>query len=302
MVVQSIGKTSFNMKEAADFSFLSRYGEVFWAFSQNDSGNISFGANDGKNKYFIKVAGAKTAESCGQEKEAVDILKKAMPLYEALKYPSLIELVEHYMFGTLYVAVFKWAEGECLFDHWNFEKYANNPGLQSPKIRFLNLPVEKKIKSIGVVFDFLVSVEKNNYVAVDFYDGSIMYNFDNDVMTICDIDLFRTKPAFNDIGLNYWGTKRLKAPEEYVYGAEIDSATNIYTLGALVFHFFGRYTDNDIKEMYKNNAFYPCTFENWELNEGLYNVALKAVEKEKQNRYHSLSDFSVAWNNGLSPK
>lgn len=40
------------------------------------------------------------------------------------------------------------------------------------------------------------------------------------------------------MGKNYWGTKRVKAPEEYCYGAVIDEATNVYTLGAVLFNSF----------------------------------------------------------------
>jgi serine/threonine-protein kinase len=63
----------------------------------------------------------------------VEVLKNAMPIYETLKHPVLIELVEHYEHEMLYIAVFIWAEGDCLFDHWNFEEYTMNPLLQSPK-------------------------------------------------------------------------------------------------------------------------------------------------------------------------
>ena len=33
-------------------------------------------------------------------------------------------------------------------------------------------------------------------------------------MSFCDIDLFRKMPTYNDLGKDYFGTKRLKAPEE----------------------------------------------------------------------------------------
>jgi len=60
-----------------------------------------------------------------------------------LEHPNLIKLIEDYEYGEFYVAVYEWADGECLFDHWNFEKYQNNPTLKSPKQRFFELPVEK---------------------------------------------------------------------------------------------------------------------------------------------------------------
>lgn len=38
------------------------------------------------------------------------------------------------------------------------------------------------------------------------------------VWSICDIDFFRTAPVINDKGADWFGTKRLKAPEEYIEG------------------------------------------------------------------------------------
>ena len=78
MVNQKIDGISFPMKEPHDFSFLSRFGRVFCVFATNDSGNISFGVSDGTNKYFIKVAGAKTARACVSTQQAVQNLKAAM--------------------------------------------------------------------------------------------------------------------------------------------------------------------------------------------------------------------------------
>lgn len=300
MITQIIDGVSFKLKEYHDFSFLSKYGKVFCVFDKNDSGNISFGMNYGKVKYFIKVAGTKTMRSCREAKETVETLRKAMSIYELLKHPNLIELIEHYEFEDLYIAVFKWSEGDCLFDYWNFEKYSKNPILKSPYIRFKQLPIEKRIKSVGTLFKFLTHIESMGYVAIDFYDGSIIYDFKKNITKICDIDFFRKKPTFNNIGENFWGTKRLKSPEEYIYGAIIDEVTNVYTLGALIFHFFGNYSNNDISKMYKNNYFFPCALENWDLDKQLYEVAAKAVKKDRQERYNSISEFFVSWSEVLS--
>jgi serine/threonine protein kinase len=295
MITQIVDNISFHMKESHDFSFLSKYGKVFCVFDQNDSGNISFGVSDEKIKYFIKVAGAKTANYDRDTMEAVEVLKNATSLYDILKQSSLIQLVEHFEHEGLYIVVFKWAEGDCLFDYWNFGKYANDPLLQSPRSRYKQLPIDKRLKSVRSMFEFLVHTERMGYVAVDFYDGSIMYDFINDTTTICDIDFFRKKPTYNNMGADFWGTKRLKAPEEYIYGAVIDEVTNIFTLGAMIFHFFGKYSESDIGRMYENNSFFPCTEEKWDLSKELYAVALKAVNEDRSKRYISMTDFFRAW-------
>lgn len=299
MIKQKIDDVTFNLDEYRNFSFLSKYGKAFCVFDKNDSGNISFGLVDGKAKYFVKIAGAKTMESCIQPKEAIETLKNAMRLYDELKHPHLIELLEHYELDDLYIAVFKWVDGECLFDHWNFENYSKNPQLQSPRSKFKQLSLQKRLKSVNTIFEFLSFVESKGHVAIDFYDGSILYDFENDITTICDIDFFRKKPTVNDLGEKFWGTKRLKSPEEYVYGAVIDTVTNVYTLGALIFHFFGCYTDEDISKMYKNSCFYPCELDNWQLGKELYDIAIKAVDADRTKRYKSMAIFYNEWNKAL---
>ncbi len=300
MVTQMIDHISYQLKEPHDFSFLSKHGKAFCTFDQNDSGNISFGMSDGSMRYFVKVAGAKTAEACNDTREAVEVLKNAMPLYEECKHPALIELVEHYELNDLYVAVFRWAEGECLYDHWNFEKYAANPKLLSPRKRFRQLPVQKRLASMKIMIEFLVLVESKGYVAVDFYDGSIMYDFESDTTTICDIDFFRKKPAYNNIGADFWGTKRLKAPEEYTYGASINGATNVFTLGAMTFHFFGSYTEEELQRMYKDKGVFPCSPEKWELGQKLYDISCKAVNPDPKKRYDSVKGFYSQWNKAVN--
>ena len=73
---------------------------------------------------------------------------------------------------------FEWAKGECLFDHWNFDKYQRDTTLKSPKIKFKQLPVGKKLDAVDVLFSFLQNVSKRGYVAVDFYDGVLCMIFD----------------------------------------------------------------------------------------------------------------------------
>ena len=66
-------------------------------------------------------------------------------------------------------------------------------------------------------------------------------------------DFFQMAPVINDKGLEWFGTKRLKAPEEYIKGSAIDEQTNIFTLGALIFECFGYFSDEEIARRYKNN-------------------------------------------------
>jgi len=279
-----IDNFTYRLKEKADLHFLSNYGEVFCAFDENDSGNISFGTNNGKDKYFIKVAGAKTLNACVSPETAIKNLKNALPIYTDLKHLHLISLIEHFSYHDLYIAVFRWVDGECLFDHWNFEKYRENPTVISPANRFINLPLDKKLAAFSIVCSFFAHTAKQGYVAIDFYDGSIMYDFDSDKITICDIDLYRKSPAINDMG-KMWGSSRFMSPEEYELGATLDEVTNVFTLGAIAFMMFGSDTDH--------------SFEKWTANKDLYYVAAKATNADREKRYQSINAFITDWDNSI---
>lgn len=294
-MVNKIDDIEIRLKEQHDFSWLKKYGTAFWAVDETGSGCVCIGMEDEKQRYFCKIAGVNTLEADVTPDESIAILKNAVSIYMDLEHQSLIRLIDAYEYEQFYVAVFDWAEGECLFDHWNFEKYDENPTLKSPKTRFKELPIEKRLQAVEVLFSFLLHVHKNGYVAVDFYDGSIMYDFARDKTTICDIDFFRKEPVINDKGEDWFGTKRLKAPEEYCKGAGIDEKTNLFTLGALIFEFFGEFTEEDIVKRYVENRFIPCENDKWELSKEAYQIVKKAVSEKREDRYNSLDEFYEMW-------
>jgi serine/threonine-protein kinase len=291
----TLDKVEFQLKEYRDFQWVHKFGEAFCVFDQTGSGCIGLGVENGDKRYFVKIAGVNPLEAELNPEESVRTLKEAVKLYETLRHPNLINMLEHFSMGDMYVVVFDWAKGECLFDHWNFDFYAENPQIKSPSIKYRELPVKKRLDSVNVLFSFLNLVAEKNYVGVDFYDGSVMYDFDTDTTTICDIDFFREKPAINDMGEDYWGSKRLKAPEEYILNETIDERTNVFTLGAMIFHIFGSFTEEEIKMRYKNSCFLPCSIEQWELSEEAYEVLRKAVAPKPEERYQTVKEFQERW-------
>lgn len=64
--------------------------------------------------------------------------------------------------------------------------------------------------------------------------------------------------------------------------AVLDSRTNVFNMGATAFVLLGGELDRSI--------------EKWEAGHELYQVVCKAVETNRNQRYQSLSDFYLAWN------
>lgn len=276
----NINEVTFQLKERVDISWLQELGSVFAVFDEQDSGNICFGIEQEGEKKFVKYAGARPMDYNGDPAEAILRLRNAIPIYYELKHPNLIDIVDHFSVKDGYVAVFHWFNGECLHSHWSYPPPAKYTNPNSPFYKYKHLTIEQRLSSIDSILKFHVFVEERDYVAVDFYDGSILYDFMNHETRICDIDYYQKKPFRNNMG-RLWGSSRFMSPEEFKLGADIDSRTNVYNMGAIVFGLLGGELDR--------------SFEKWEAGEELYKVACKAIHENKQERYPSVSDFYMAW-------
>ncbi|WP_312476592.1 serine/threonine protein kinase [Neobacillus sp.] len=281
LITVVIDKVSFQLQKTHDFFWLKNLGDVFCVFDQQDSGNISFGLESNNKKFFVKYAGAKPIEFSGNSKDAIDRLIEAIPVYKKLEHPHLIKLIDHFFIENGYAAVFEWFEGECLHSHWSFGGKAKYTHPESPFYRYKNLEIEKRLKTLDTIFSFHTYVESQGFVAVDFYDGSVLYDFKNNETKICDIDFYRKSPSVNDLGEHFWGANRTKSPEEYELASPIDSITNVFNMGAIAFGLLGGEMDH--------------SFSKWEACQKLYNVAIRAVEKDRDKRYSTIKAFYEAW-------
>ena len=91
--IQRLDGVPVKLKGPFDFSFLKKYGRVFKAYDDQDSGNICFGVTDGRNRYFVKFAGAPTERATISAGEAIANLKSAEAVYKDLAHENLITLI-----------------------------------------------------------------------------------------------------------------------------------------------------------------------------------------------------------------
>lgn len=296
MIINQINGVTYKLREDQDFSWLEKEGKVFSVIDETGSGCICFGIEKDNEKLFYKIAGAKTVEAEISCEESKTLLKSATQIYKDIQHPNLISLVKDFEINEFYVAVYKWANGECLFDHWNFDRYKKTKEI-TPLMKFKSLSIEKRLNVVEKLFSFFETFIDSGYVAVDFYDSSIMYDFENDEVTFCDIDLFRKLPTKNDLGKDYFGTKRLKAPEENELGATIDELTSEFTLGAIIFDMFSNV--ENIDERYEKGLFISNDIETFELSKDVYDILIKATSYERTDRYNSIKDFHNKFTNAL---
>ena len=288
MVKLKIDDVEYKLRDYQDFSWLNQYGKVFHVIDETGSGCISFGIENNDKRYFFKIAGAKTVGAEVSQEESIRLLKDAVIKYKDIDHPCLIKYVDSFDYNEFFVVIYEYANGECLFDHWNFDRYKITKEI-TPLMKFKGLPIHKRLAVADKLFSFFETFISSGYIAVDFYDSSIMYDFTNDQVTFCDIDLFKKAPVVNELGEDYFGTKRLKAPEENMLGADIDELTNEFTLGALIFDMFSEVKNK--KDRYAKGMFIPNEFEDFELSKDVYDVLMKAVDYKRNYRYTSINEF-----------
>lgn len=277
----TLNHVTFELQVPHSFEWLTEMGEVFAVFDKQDSGNLSFGILTAEGKRFVKYAGARPTEYRGEPQEAVERLQAAIPIYNHLAHPHLVKWIDHFEVQDGMAAVFEWFEGENLHPHWSFPPPAKYVDPESPYYRYKQLPIETRLASLEQIFEFHVHVAKQGYVAVDFYDGSILYDFATNTTKVCDIDYYQRKPFVNHMG-RLWGSSRFMSPEEFQLGAGIDEATNVFNMGAMAFSLIGGELDRSV--------------EKWEANKGLYEVAIRAVDPVREKRFTTLAEFYEAWN------
>src|SRR5437867_1655993 len=119
-------------------------------------------------------------------------------------------------------------------------------------------------------------------VAADFYDGALIYDFENRQVHLCDLDSYRPGPYTLDRQRQY-GSTRFMAPEEFQRGATIDERTTVFTLGRTAFVLFGPSPRGETE------------LEGWKVTERLRAVAVRATMPERSDRYASVAEFVSAW-------
>lgn len=280
-VVVELDGLCFRLRERQNFDWVRALGRVFAVFDEQDSGNLSFGVEKSGRKRFLKYAGARPVEYTGCPSDAVARLREAIPVYQDLRHPDLIELEDHFETANGYAAVFDWFEGECLHSHWLFRPGAGKHDPNGPYCRYRGLPVDERLQSLFRVFCFHTFVEDQSYVAIDLFDGSILYDFQNRITKVCDVDWYKKKPVINHLGASFGGSDRFKSPEEYERDASIDARTNVYTLGALAFWLLGGEMDH--------------SRDKWEAGDGHYRAACRATEQDRSRRYATVREFVDDW-------
>jgi serine/threonine-protein kinase len=203
-------------------------GEVFATFDTQDSGNVSYGVRIGERRYFMKTAGRiddpEHAARVARLRNAVVIATSCA--HRAL--PVLDHVIESQAGPLL---VYDWFDGELLG-----VPSARRDDPASSFARFRALPAPMIAAAVTTIYDLHAQLARAGWVAVDFYDGCLMYDFASEELRVIDLDMYSRGPFTNTMG-RMFGSTRFMAPEEFELGARIDERTTVFNLGRASFVF-----------------------------------------------------------------
>lgn len=257
--------------------YLHTIGDVFALFDEEtqDSGNISYGVRAAGERYFVKTAGRPyNPDSYLNHDERVSMLRNAVHLRRGCDYhtlPTLHQVVES---PTGPLLVYEWVNGELVRTD---AARREHPG--STFQRFRELPSEEILSVLDQVYELHYQLAQTGWIAVDFYDGCMIYDFSQQEFHVIDLDLYRDAPFVNEMG-RMSGSTRFMAPEEFELGARIDERTNVFTMGRTAAVFL---TDGTLdREPFRGS-------------DAQYEVVRRACQDNRHERFDSMEAFYRAW-------
>lgn len=257
--------------------YLNAVGSVFAAFDERtqDSGNISYGVQTTQGRYFVKTAGHPgNPTPFMSHSERVSLLRSAVQLRRSCDHPTLPPLhrVIESPIGPL--LVYQWVEGELIR-----VDAAVRDDPRSTFQRFRCLPPHEIIRALDLVYELHHQLARLGWIAVDFYDGCMIYDFDHRELHVVDLDHYCEGPFINEMG-RMFGSSRFMAPEEFERGARIDERTTVFTMGRTA------------AVLLSNGTLERRPFRG---NDALYEVVRRACCDDRRKRYGSMAAFFTAW-------
>ena len=251
-------------------TYLEQIGEISYRFPVHDSWRQSFQTVVDNQRWFVKH---------GNMPQSVAWLKQAVRFHAAVQHKALPRLHNAFTTTDGFTLVYEWVDGEGLYPQ---KKLGDDE--THPRDRFCALPAAEIIDALNVIYDVHSLIEKRGFIAEDFYDGSIIYDFEKKRVHLIDFDLYHPGPFINDRG-RLSGSSRFMAPEEFQKGARIDERTNVFMLGRTAFVFLANNSDSR---------------DDWKGNDAMWHVAKKATNTDKQLRYPSVQEFVSAWHTAIA--
>lgn len=203
---------------------LRRFGD------RTDSRSAVLGVQVGDDRYVVKQAAADDPESMGW-------LESAIRFHAQVRHEVIPTVVHHVTTADGLAVVEEWAPGQILVDRYDdAELPPEHP--RSTLRRFLARPPDELSGAVGQIVDAHTAVADAGFVAVDLYDGCVLYDFDARTVRLIDLDHYRPGPYTLDVDRQL-GSAGYMPPEEFTRGATVDERATVFTLGRMALVYLG---------------------------------------------------------------
>ena len=255
--------------------YLQNSGQIFAVFNTQDSGNISYGVQVANTRYFVKTAGdPANPKPYLSHPQRVTLLRNSVQLAQSTDHPALCRLYQVIESPHGPLLVYEWIDGELIGT-----PSARRADPDSPYQRFRVLPVAGILPALDLIFDLHAYLAEKGWIASDFYDGCLLYDFSRQTLRIMDLDTYHQGSFTNTMG-RMFGSSRFMAPEEFQLGARIDQRTTVFTMGRTAALFL---SDGTLERAPFRGS------------DALYTVIHQACQEDRAQRFATMKDFYKAW-------
>ena len=196
---------------------------------RRDSRSVVLGIEaPGGQRYVVKHA---------EDAQAIAWLESARRFHGDVRHPAIPTVVHEVTTATGFGLVEEWAPGEILSDGYD-DAVLPPDHEDSPYRRFLRRPVAELADAVVQLADIHVAVADAGYVAVDLYDGCVLYDFATRTVRLVDLDHYRPGPYVLDVDRQL-GSASYMALEELRRGSTIDERTMVHVLGRMALVYLG---------------------------------------------------------------
>ena len=258
---------SLQRVEVEPATFLSQRGEIFAVFDERtqDSGNVSYGVEVDGRRYFVKTAGRPDDDrSYLDHSGRVSLLRNAVKLAESSDHRTLSNLHQVVESAWGPMLVYDWAEGELI---------------RSSIDRVRSLSVSEVGHLMTEVYDLHRELARLGWIANDFYDGAMIYDFRRRRVHVIDLDSYHMGSFTNSMG-RMAGSSRFMAPEEFELGATIDERTTVFTMGRTA------------AVLMSDNSLERPAFRG---SDGHYEVMVRSCAEDPDDRFQTVAEMYAAW-------
>ena len=203
---------------------LRRFGQ------RQDSRTVILGVELGGDRYVVKHASSTDAEAIGW-------LESAIRFHGAVRHEVIPTVLHHLVTADGLALVEEWGAGQILVDLYDLAELPRDHP-DSTYRRFLGLAPDELAGAVAQLIDAHVAVVDAGFVAVDLYDGCVLYDFDQRTVRLIDLDHYQPGPYVLDVDRQL-GSTTYMAPEELSRGATVDERTTVFTLGRMALVYLG---------------------------------------------------------------